>query len=438
MGTPLSTDGSSPAADDDKQSDPPGETGNFWRFAASGVFFQSGVASVEANTIVSALVQGLTGSSLAVGIAAAVTRYGWLFPQIIVAYLAQRRERRMPYYKFGAFGRAACLAAIAMLLWFGANLPGTIIIAAFFVLWTLYGFVSGIVGVPYNDIVARSVPSSRRSRLLALRFFGGGILALIVAGAAHELLRRYAFFPSYAAILSVGAVTLALSAVFFVSATESPAPLPAQAPRGFKSFLGQGIAVLKEDRRFRTFLYVQWLAGAVSMALPFYILQVAPGERVIPFVGILLGAQTIGALLSNTLWGWWGDRRGKLSLLRLVSALNVVGPIAMLLWMAVGTSGSPWLLPWFATVFFVLGAVGNGRAIAYIGYLMEISPQDLRPAYSGYFNALVAPAALFPVLGAGIAITFNFAAVFALSLVAAVLQTVALLVVSKTSNRAGD
>ena len=124
MGTPLSTDGSSPAADDDKQSDPPGETGNFWRFAASGVFFQGGVASVEANTIVSALVQGLTGSSLAVGIAAAITRYGWLFPQIIVAYLARRRDRRMPYYKFGAFGRAACLAAIAMLLWFGANLPG--------------------------------------------------------------------------------------------------------------------------------------------------------------------------------------------------------------------------------------------------------------------------------------------------------------------------
>ena len=42
---------------------------------------------------------------------------------------------------------------------------------------------------------------------------GGGILALIVAGAAHELLRRYSFFPGYAAILSIGAATLAISAV---------------------------------------------------------------------------------------------------------------------------------------------------------------------------------------------------------------------------------
>ncbi len=430
-------DGAGSTAVDNGQSGS-GANGRFWRFIASGVFFQGGVVSVEANTIVSALVQGLTGSPLAVGVTAAITRYGWLFPQIVVAYLAQRRERRMPFYKFGAFGRAACLAAIAALLWFGAGLPGVVMVAAFFILWTLYGFISGVVGVPYNDIVARSVPSSRRSRLLALRFFGGGILALIVAGAAHELLRRYSFFPGYAAILSIGAATLAISAVFFVSAKEDPAPLPAHAPKDFKTFLGQGISVLKEDRRFRAFLYVQWLAGAVSMALPFYILQVAPGERAIPFVGILLAAQTVGALLSNTLWGWWGDRRGKLSLLRMVSALNAVGPLAMLFWMAFGSANSPWLLPWFATLFFVIGAVGNGRAIAYIGYLMEISPDDRRPAYSGYFNALIAPAALFPILGAGVAVAFGFATVFALSLAAAVLQSLALLRVPKTSGGPND
>ena len=60
-------------------------------------------------------------------------------------------------------------------------------------------------------------------------------------------------------------------------------------------------------------------------------------------------------------------------------------------------------LAWFVVVFFILGAVGNGRTIAYLGYLMEISPDDRRPAYSGYFNALVAPAALLPIAAAGIA-----------------------------------
>ncbi|MCH7550596.1 MAG: hypothetical protein IIA35_02665 [Proteobacteria bacterium] len=71
-------------------------------------------------------------------------------------------------------------------------------------------------------------------------------------------------------------------------------------------------------------------------------------------------------------------------------------------------------------------AVGNGRAIAYIGYLMEISPNDRRPAYSGYFNALIAPASLLPILGAGLSTVLPFATVFSLSLGAAVLQIVAL------------
>jgi uncharacterized protein (DUF2062 family) len=53
---------------------------------------------------------------------------------------------------------------------------------------------------------------------------------------------------------------------------------------------------------------------------------------------------------------------------------------------------------------------------------MEISPDDRRPAYSGYFNALVAPAALFPLVGAVIVAATSLGGVFAVSLAAAVLQ----------------
>ena len=97
--------------------------GRFWRIASAGIFFQGGAAVIEVNTIIAGLVHGLTGSVFAVGAAASITRYGWLFPQIFVAYLAQRRRRRMPFYAFGGLGRAACLVAIAALLGLGAGLP---------------------------------------------------------------------------------------------------------------------------------------------------------------------------------------------------------------------------------------------------------------------------------------------------------------------------
>jgi hypothetical protein len=157
----------------------------FGRFSVSGIFFQGGAAAIDTGTIVATLVHGLTGgSAVAVGAAATINRAGWLVPQLIVGYVAQARSRRMPFYVAGAVGRAMCLAVLAALLWLGAGLTSQqVVVAAFFVLWTFYAFVGGIVAVPYNDIVARSIPSDRRSRLLAVRFFGGGLLALLVAAA---------------------------------------------------------------------------------------------------------------------------------------------------------------------------------------------------------------------------------------------------------------
>jgi MFS family permease len=397
-------------------------TRRFGKLSAAGIFFQGGAAAIDTGTIVATLVHGLTGgSAVAVGAAATIARAGWLLPQLIVGYIAQRRTRRMPFYITGAFGRAACLVALAGLLWLGAGLSTGLVVAAFFALWTIYAFVGGIVAVPYNDIVARSVPSDRRSRLLAVRFFGGGLLALLVAAAAHRILVVLPFHTGYAAVLFLGALLLLASALFFVSAGEPAAPRKmSNAPENFGAFLQGGLEVVRGDHRFRLFLVSQWLGGVAAMALPFYVLQATSGAADAP---ILLGAQTGGALLSNPLWGWWGDRLGKTSLLGVVAALGFVPPALTLAWMA---AGDRWpdtaALPWFIAVFVLLGAAGNGGTIAQLGYLMEISPNERRPAYSGYFNALVAPATVLPTLGAALAEATSYSAVFAASSAAAALQ----------------
>lgn len=392
---------------------------SFRHFSLAGIFFQGGAAAVDPNTVVPALVHGLTGSAVAVGAAVGTVRFGWLFPQLFVAYYAQRRAHRLRFYMLGAFGRVACLAGVAALLWLTGGTPGLPALVGFFALWTLYSFVSGIVAVPYNDIVARSIPSDERSRMLALRFFGGGLLALAVAAAAHRILGALSFPGGYAALLLLGAALLLISATFFVTAGDPAAPVQLSPAAGFLKFLRGGIDTVREDRRFRLFLVAQWLGGTAAMALPFYILQT---QRSALDVAFLLGAQTAGALLSNPLWGWWGDRRGKRELLEIVAAAGAVAPLLALVWIAAEGRWSAAALPYFALLFVLLGAVGNGSTIAYLSYLMEISPDDRRPAYSGYFNVLVAPAALLPLAGGAIAQAGSFAAVFAVSAAAAVLQ----------------
>ncbi len=394
----------------------------FWRISTAGIFFQGGAAAVDSSTIIATLVHGLTGSVVAVGAAAAILRYGWLFPQIVVAYFAQRRRRRMPFYIVGAFGRAACLVGIAGLLAIAGVFPDAVLIALFFGLWTAYAFVSGIVAVPYNDIVARSVPSRSRSRLLAIRFFGGGLLALGVAAAAHQFLNALTFPGGYAALVLLGAVLLLASSISFVSAGEPVAPQRQTADGGFPAFLRDGIEVFRSDGHFRLFVYAQWLGGAVMMALPFYILQATAAHGAASDVAFLLGAQTAGALVSNALWGWWGDRHGKRSLLEGVAVLRAAPPVMTILWVAIAGTWAVPTLAGFTVVFMLLGALGNGGTIAMLGYLMEISPDDRRPAYSGYFNAIVAPAALLPLAGAAIVEATSLNWVFVVSFIAAIVQ----------------
>jgi MFS family permease len=395
----------------------------FRLIASAGIFFQGGAATVDTGTIIPALVHGLTGgSAVAVGAAAAIVRSGWLIPQLVIGHLAQRRRERMPLYKIGAFGRVVCLTGLAGLVAMAGDRPDAWVIAAFFLLWTVYAFVSGIVAVPYNDIVARLIVSERRSRVLAARFFGGGLLALAVAGAADRLLGALPFPQSFAAVLVLGASLLGISALSFVTAGEPPAPPPPPGAHNFLRFLSAGVVVFRTDRLFRLFVYVQWLGGAVSMALPFYVLQATEAGASASDVPVLLAAQTVGALVSNLLWGWWGDARGKRSLLEIVAAGGAVAPLLTLSWVASGGSGAATPLPWFAVTFVVLGAVGNGGTIAYLGYLMEISPDDRRPAYSGYFNALIAPAAFLPLAGAALVEAKSYAWIFAASGIAALLQ----------------
>jgi MFS family permease len=203
-----------------------------------------------------------------VGAASAVLRLGWLVPQLIVGYLTQLSERRMPYYVVGAFGRAGCLALTAILLAFSGGMSAGWVAGGFLAMWTLYAFVSGIVAVPYNNIVGRSIPAGARSRLLAWRFFGGGLLALGIAAIIHHLLATASYLTAHAVIFAMASGLMIISSISFVSAGEPPAPPAKDDDKGnFSQFLMDGLATLRSDARFRLFLHTQWPGDATLMAL---------------------------------------------------------------------------------------------------------------------------------------------------------------------------
>ncbi len=395
----------------------------FASVATAGITFQAGSAAVDSATIMSSLVYQLTGSPIAVGAVTAILRFGWLFPQLIVGFLAQRDGSSMRYYVIGAFGRASCMALLALLLTIGSDISTLTLSILVLAIWTAYSFISGVVAVPYNDIVARSVHSELRSRLLATRFFGGGVLALVVVAIADRLAGKLAFPLSYAAIIAMASVLMYFSSVVFTAMGEPESTSKTQEKPTFFQYLKDGIVVFRTDLKFRKFVYAQWCGGAVLMAMPFYIVQADANGINLRNVALLLGAQTTGALISNALWGWWGDHFGKASLLKSIAVGRILPPTVILLLTFTRIFDDNQMFFVFVGIFFILGALANGLTIAVIGFLMEISPNNLRPAYSGYFNAITAPAFLLPLLAGIVATGFGLTLVFVISMIAAILQT---------------
>ena len=115
----------------------PSERGRFWRMAGAGAAFQAGAAAVDSATVVASLVFQLTGSAFAVEFASAVLRLGWLLPQLVLGFLAERANRRMPFYAFGAYGRAICAGLIGLTLWLDGSWSATVLATAFLIIWTL-------------------------------------------------------------------------------------------------------------------------------------------------------------------------------------------------------------------------------------------------------------------------------------------------------------
>lgn len=395
----------------------------FWHIAGAGASFQAGSSAVDSSTVMAALIHQLTGSALAVGAVSAILRLGWALPQLFVGFAAQRGGASMPYYIVGAFGRTMAIMLLALVLaaapGAGVSMPDLGLVTLF--LWSLYAILSGMVGAPYIDIVARSIPSDRRSRMLAIRFFGGGVAALAVAAVADQILRSAPFPQSYAIILTLAGGLMLVSSMLFARMGEPPEQQSRRPVADFRAYLQQGWRALLDDRVFRSFVCAQWCGGAVLMAAPFFVSVLDEFAIGLENVAILLAAQTAGALLSNPLWGWWGDKRGKLPLMRAIALLRILPPAALIL-LLFFPPGGIWPLPMFAAIFFVLGAAANGLTIAVIGLLMEISPEDRRPAYSGYFNSLTAPAYLTPLLGGAIVMAAGHLPVFIMSATAAAAQ----------------
>lgn len=195
-------------------------------FIADGTFFSLGSSFIDGNSVLPTYVSTLTASPLLIGLVSTLRGFGYLVPQIFVAGYIQRLPRKKPFMiATGHVMRAAAAGmALSALL---ARTNKVLALGIFYLCLVLTAFADGFSGLPWMDLVARTIPAETRAGLFGTMQALGGISAFAAGFLTRYLLAMETRYPlNYAMVMGLGALGLygSLGAMHFLK--EPPAREP--------------------------------------------------------------------------------------------------------------------------------------------------------------------------------------------------------------------
>lgn len=399
------------------------EKRNFKLGVINGALFTTGLTFIGTSTVIPAFITELSGSQLAVGIAAAILLAGYPLPQMFIARYTQRHASIMRFYRFGGVMRSLCLLLTVVSTFMIGSSAVNAALLVFMLGLAGYSLGGGIGGVAFTEMVARTVPSWNRSSFFAQRMFWGGIGSLGAGWIVRQVLASpelLAFPINYRFLFACAWVCVVIAITSYACVREPELPPVATTKESFAKYFRNGLRLLSRDKRYTLYLLASTLASSHQMAIPFYsifILKLA-GIGSQSMLGLLIVAQTVGGLASNFIWARLGDQRGSLPLFKGSIIITVLVPATALAVGGLMQFGSdPVRIALAGVVLFVLlGVATTGTGIATLTYLLDISPVSHRTTYIGFTNTYTALYGLYPILGGLVADAMGAGFLFAITL----------------------
>lgn len=385
------------------------------------------------RTILPVFVLRLTSSDAIVGLVSGIFMAGWYLPQFLVSSLVEHRERKLPYYALWTKIRIASRVLMVISVFMIGGSHPSLLFWVFLLFWTAASLGAGFAGVPFLDVVAKTVPEHRRGSFFGVRRLIGaglGIGAGFVAKAVLAPDFPLGFPHNYGLLMAFATVSAAVAAFSFIKVQE-PAGRVSFPRRSFGEHLHSGLALIRSDANYRQFLITRVLWSATAMAFPFYavyaVTELGMAESA---VGIFVALWVGGTLLGNFIWSRLIDRRGSRTGLIWSGVMGVASPLVAcaVMFFPGGPAAAPAFLSdlvsgdgigvrhmAFMSTFVMSAFAFNGRLISNMTYLLEIAPPERRPTYIGLANTLSFPLALSPMLGGALAGWTGYFWMFAVS-----------------------
>lgn len=399
---------------------------NSWLLVINGGLVIMSYTFISADLVMPAFVQTLTTSSILVGMAGALMRMGWAWPQVFISRIIEPKPRKMPLLIGAGLARSAMWILVGVMTMFLGGMTPAIFLFFFMVLYALGTSLMGVMSVPWMDLMGKAIPASHRSKIFALRRFSGGAMSMAAGALITYILSAQSglVFPSnYAVLFMLSGLGTAL-AVFTFGMIREPVERRARAQRSLKNYLLSGVSLMKEDVNFRRLCMVQFLWGFSMMGGPFYVPYAIAGLGIsAAYIGLYVTVMQFSAVFSNVAWAWIGRYKGNQTLFlygTFLLALSILVPICIeyvphrTIWFW-GTEVELWVVVYGLTFVFS-GAAQSGMYSGRMTYILDIAPADRRPTYTSFMNMFMFPQGLLPMLAGVLVAWISYQKLFCISL----------------------
>ncbi len=394
---------------------------NFTLGVLNGALYQSGDALFNASLVLPLFVSHLGGGPLLIGLLRPISVGGWFLPQFIVSRYIQHLPRKKDVYVAAAVVRVISLGFLVLAIFLiGDRAPG-LLLTLLFVLMAVFRFAAGLAGLPFMDIVSKTIPPRRRGLFMGGRNFLGGLGALAGGALVSAVLgNRWGIpFPfNYGILFAVGWVATSLGLLAFTQVVE-PEEHQRPSQTSLRKQARRAAWLVRHASNLRRYLISRLCLVAVTMTAPFYIVF-ARNELGIPvaMTGLYLALLSGTGLVSNLVWARISDERGNKLLFQIATLLGLIPSLVALAAPRVAPLVSAHVLALcFGVLFVGVGAFESAARISSTNLLLDIAPAQERSLYIGFTNTVLGVALLLASVAGVIVQVAGYAALFSLALV---------------------
>lgn len=375
------------------------ENRNFFAFVWHAFWLAISNTFAERNTVLPGLILFVGGSQTEVGVLTAITVGVPIFAQLAFAGYLSQKQYKKNYLLFGIYLRVGALLGTVWTLTIVESISPSVIILLVFLWMFIFSISGAFAGVSYSDILGKSITGDARKSFFVVRQFLSSVGILISAIVAREFLKGFEYPKNYIIMFSAASTMLFVASFGFVAIQEKATEKFRNEKNFFQVFKSIP-SVLKEDSRFKYFIYLVNLIQLPLTLIPFVVvLSKESVDLAKSTIGNFLLFQIFGMIISNWFWSKVLNKYSFKGLIKFVIGLEIIVLVLALIFASFRD------INYFYLLFFVVGVTMSAFKISNEGIFLEITDETNRAMYQGIRGSLNITVAFFPLIS-GLLITY--------------------------------